>query len=828
VTTAADLPVAPDADGSPWPGSDAGEALVAAAKRIDPGDVAWLHTLGAGDVAQFGGKNAALGELIGQLAAAGVDVPAGFATSARAYRAFLAQDGLAAWIHARLGRLDRDDPTALAGAGEEIRARIRALPLPATLESALRTMYAELCRREGIADLPVAVRSSATAEDLPDASFAGQQETYLNVCGIDALLGRVRDVFASLYTDRAIVYRSHHGFLEADVALSAGIQRMVRADLGASGVMFTLDPDSGFREVVVINAAYGLGENVVQGTVDPDEFHVHKPGVRAGRPAILRRRLGSKLLRLVFAGTGLSNEGVPGDLRQRFCLADDEVHALARHALAIEAHFGRPMDIEWARDGVTGKLVILQARPETVRAREGGSQLETFRLTGTGSVLCTGHAVGRRIGAGPARRVDDSADLASVQPGDVLVARATNPDWEPVMERVAAIVTDHGGRTCHAAIVARELGIPAVVGCGDATGRIAPGAEVTVSCAHGEEGRVYAGRIPFEHATTDLGGLPPLPVKLMLNVGNPDQAYDLARLPHAGVGLARMEFMIAQRIGVHPRAALEFATLPPDEQAAIAALAAGYADPVEFYVARLTEGIATLAAAFAPHPVIVRLSDFKSNEYGNLAGGSRYEPSEENPMIGFRGAARYIDPAFAACFALECRALRRVREDMGLDNVQVMVPFVRTVAEARAVVDALAAQGLRRGDHGLKLVMMCEIPSNALSADAFLDLFDGFSIGSNDLTQLTLGIDRDSENVTGGFDERDPAVKALMHLAIAACRRRGKTIGICGQGPSDHPDLAAWLLAEGIGSISLNPDSLLSTWLALAALPPTSPGVVAS
>jgi pyruvate,water dikinase len=799
MTPAAEVPVLPVADAT--------------------ADVAWLQALGAGDVPQFGGKNAALGELLGHLAAAGVDVPPGFATSARAFRAFLAQDGLDRWIHSHLSGLDRDDAAAVAAAGEAIRARVRAQRLPASLEAGIRAMYAELCRREAHADVPVAVRSSATAEDLPEASFAGQQETFLNVRGIDALLARVRDVFASLYTDRAIVYRAHHGFREADVALSAGIQRMVRADLGASGVMFTLDPDSGFRDVVVINAAWGLGENVVQGTVDPDEFHVHKPGARAGRPAILRRRLGGKAQRLVFAAGGTRNEDVPDAQRARFCLDDADIHALARHALAIEAHFARPMDIEWGRDGETGRLYILQARPETVRARDSGARLETYRLTGSGPVLCTGHAIGRRIGAGPARRIDGADDLVLVHPGDVLVARATNPDWEPVMGRVAAIVTDHGGRTCHAAIVARELGIPAVVGCGDATARITAGAEVTVSCAHGEEGRVLAGRVAFAHDVRDLAALPPLPVKLMLNVGNPDQAYDLARLPHAGVGLARLEFIVAQRIGVHPRAALEFATLPPDEQAAIAALAAGYPDPVEYYVARLAEGIATLAAAFAPHPVIVRLSDFKSNEYRSLAGCARYEPTEENPMIGFRGAARYIDPQFADCFALECRALRRVREDMGLDNAWVMVPFVRTVAEARAVVDALAAQGLRRGERGLKLVMMCEVPSNALSADAFLDLFDGFSIGSNDLTQLTLGVDRDSETVTGAFDERDPAVKALMAMAIGACRARGKYIGICGQGPSDHPDLAQWLIAQGIGSLSLNPDSLIPTWLHLAGAP---------
>jgi pyruvate,water dikinase len=783
--------------------------------------VRWLHELSAGDVPQFGGKNASLGELLGGLQHAGVHVPAGFATSASSFRAFLAQAGTAAWIQQRLAQLDLADPAHVAETAAAIRDRVRALPLPPPVEAEVRSFYARLCTMEGKPDLAVAVRSSATAEDLPQASFAGQQETYLNVCGIDALLARLKDVFASLYTDRAIVYRAQHGFAEGDVALSAGVQRMVRADLGVSGVMFTLDPESGFRDVVVIDAAYGLGENVVQGTVDPDQFHVYKPGLIAGRHAILRRHLGGKAQRLVLAsdaGAAPQEEDTPEELRGRFCLDDADLHALARYAVAIERHYGTPMDIEWAKDGEDGRLVILQARPETVRARESATRLETFRLTGEGPLLCRGQAVGRRIGQGPARRIEGPHALSTVQPGDVLVARSTNPDWEPVMARVAGIVTDHGGRTCHAAIVARELGIPAVVGCGDATTQVPDGTEVTVSCIHGDEGRVFAGRLAYERTLTDTAALPPLAVRLMLNVGNPEQAYQLARLPHQGVGLARLEFLIAQRIGIHPRAALEFDQQPEAVRTAILARSAGYADPVEFYVARLAEGIATLAAAFAPHPVIVRLSDFKSNEYRGLVGGDRYEPAEENPMIGFRGAARYIDPAFAACFALECRAIRRVREEMGLGNVWLMVPFVRTLGEAKAVVGALAEQGLRRGEADLRLVMMCEVPSNALSADRFLDLFDGFSIGSNDLTQLTLGIDRDSATVIGAFDERDPAVKSLMAMAIHACRARGKYIGICGQGPSDHPDLARWLIEQGIETLSLNPDSLIPTWLHLGRL----------
>ena len=778
-----------------------------------------LDALRSVDVGQYGGKNAALGELLSQLRAAGVEVPTGFATSAAAFRECLAQEGTAAWIEERLRALDLQSPEAVAATAAAIRRRVRSLPLPAALEADLRQAYASLCRAEAVADVPVAVRSSATAEDLPEASFAGQQETFLDVRGIDAVLQRVRDVFASLYTDRAIVYRAQHGFGAADVAVSAGVQRMVRADTGVSGVMFTLDPESGFREVVVIEASYGLGENVVQGLVDPDEFHLYKPGAAAGRAAVLRRRLGRKQQRLVLSSQGSPprNEATPIERQQRFCLDDADLHALARHAIAIERHFGRPMDIEWAKDGVDGRLFILQARPETVRVRDSAAQLERFRLLGDGEVLCRGQAVGRRIGQGPARRIEGTQALDQVRAGDILVARATNPDWEPVMAKVAGIVTDHGGRTCHAAIVARELGIPAIVGCGDATATLRDGADVTVSCVHGDQGRVYAGRVPFDREVTDTRALPAIPVKLMLNVGNPGQAYELARLPHAGVGLARLEFLVAQRLGIHPRAALEFERQPEDVRAAIRARSAGYSGAVDFYVSGLAEGIATLAAAFAPHPVIVRLSDFKSNEYRGLIGGAAYEPDEENPMIGFRGASRYVSPAFAECFALECRALRRVREEMGLTNVWVMVPFVRTVAEAGAVVDALARQGLVRGQDGLRLIMMCEVPSNALSADAFLDLFDGFSIGSNDLTQLTLGVDRDSDTVVGAFDERDPAVKSLMAMAIRACRARGKYIGICGQGPSDHPDLAQWLIEQGIETLSLNPDSLISTWLHLGS-----------
>ncbi|HEX7043077.1 MAG TPA: phosphoenolpyruvate synthase [Burkholderiales bacterium] len=782
--------------------------------------VVGFEALGMADVARVGGKNASLGEMIQHLSAAGVSVPGGFATTAEAFHAFLESGGLTERIRARLAGLDVEDVAALAAAGREIRGWIEAAPLPDALERAIADAYHALERRAG-ADFAVAVRSSATAEDLPEASFAGQQETYLNVQGLPAVLAAVRRVYASLYNDRAIAYRAHHGFEHEGVALSAGIQQMVRSDRGASGVMFTLDTESGFRDVVFITASYGLGETVVQGAVNPDEFYVHKATLRAGRPAIIRRTRGEKAIKMIYASArsdGATTETVPVPRAEQlaFCLTDAEVEDLARQALVIEEHYGRPMDIEWGKDGVTGKLYILQARPETVKSRARHDTLQRFRLKGSGQVLAQGRAIGARIGAGPARVVQTTAELDQVRPGEVLVADMTDPDWEPVMKRAAAIVTNRGGRTCHAAIVARELGIPAVVGCGDATEAIAPGAEVTVSCAEGETGRVYAGRLDFEVREINLGQMPPIPVKIMMNVGNPERAFDFQWLPNEGVGLARLEFIINRMIGVHPKAVLNYAEQPDDVRRAIDLRAAGYGEPVRFYVEKLAEGIATLAAAFHPKPVIVRLSDFKSNEYANLIGGNRYEPHEENPMLGFRGASRYIAASFRDCFELECRALKQVRDVMGFTNVWVMVPFVRTVEEGRAVVELLAANGLKRGVNELKVVMMCEIPSNALLAERFLEHFDGFSIGSNDLTQLTLGLDRDSGVVAGQFDERDPAVKALLHQAIQACRKAGKYVGICGQGPSDHPDLAEWLVEEGIESISLNPDAVVDTWLYLA------------
>jgi pyruvate,water dikinase len=790
--------------------------------------VLWLDQVRMSDLPRVGGKNASLGEMSAALAGLGVSVPSGFATTAEAFRHFLAHGGLAGRIAARLEGLDVENLAELARAGDDIRSWILAAPLPPALEAEVRAAYAELCRRAG-AEVAVAVRSSATAEDLPDASFAGQQETFLNVRGADAVIAHLKRVFASLYTDRAIAYRVHHGFDHAEVALSAGIQQMVRAEQGASGVMFTLDTESGFREVVFLTATWGLGELLVQGQVDPDEYYLYKPALRAGRHALLRRQLGGKQQRMVFAppesGERVRIEPTPEPLRRSFCLSDAEAAELARQALLIEAHYGRPMDIEWAKDGETGRLYILQARPETVRSR--ATRIERYRLGRRGEVLAEGRAIGQKIGAGQARVVRSLAEIGRVQPGEVLVTDMTDPDWEPVMKRAAAIVTNRGGRTCHAAIIARELGIPAVVGCGTATERIADGEAVTVSCAEGDTGFVYAGLLPFERIEADLGALPEPPLKIMMNVGHPERAFDFAQLPHRGVGLARLEFIIARQIGVHPRALLEYHDQPAEIRAEIDRLSAGYPDPVSFYVERLAEGIATIAAAFAPHPVIVRLSDFKSNEYANLIGGRRYEPVEENPMLGFRGASRYVAPEFRPCFALECRALRKVREAMGLANVWVMVPFVRTVEEAREVVAALAAEGLERGKNGLKLIMMCELPSNALLAERFLEHFDGFSIGSNDLTQLTLGLDRDSGIVAHRFDERDPAVKALIAMAIAACRRQGKYIGICGQGPSDHPDLADWLLEQGIESISLNPDTVVDTWLRLVerGRAPSAPAV---
>ena len=771
------------------------------------------------DLETVGGKNASLGEMIGSLAGLGVQVPGGFATTAHAYREFLAQGGLDARIRSELGMLDVDDVARLAATGARIRQWILATPFPPALAAAVS---AQLQRLSAGGDLAVAVRSSATAEDLPEASFAGQQESFLNVRGEAAVLKAMHEVFASLFNDRAISYRVHQGFDHGAVALSAGVQHMVRSDLGASGVMFTLDPDSGFRDVVFITASWGLGETVVQGAVNPDEFYVYKPALRAGKLAILRRNLGGKAVKMVYA-PGASAErvqtvAVAAADRRRFCLSDADIVTLARQALIIEEHYGRPMDIEWARDGASGAIFILQARPETVQSRSGRT-IQRYALKGRSRVLATGRSIGQRIGAGAARVIREASEMARVQNGDVLVADMTDPDWEPVMKRAAAIVTNRGGRTCHAAIIARELGVPAVVGCGDATQRIREGQEVTVSCAEGDTGYVYEGLLQFERKQVELDTLPKIPVKIMMNVGNPDRAFDFANIPHHGVGLARLEFIINRMIGVHPRALLEFERLDGELQEQIRAQMAGYASPVGFYVEKLAEGIAQIAAAFAPEPVIVRLSDFKSNEYANLIGGSRYEPQEENPMLGFRGAARYVDEAFRPCFELECQALKRVRESMGLSNVQVMVPFVRTVAEARQVTALLAQNGLQRGEHGLKVIMMCELPTNALLAEQYLEHFDGMSIGSNDMTQLTLGLDRDSAIMARHFDERDEAVRKLLSMAISACRKHGKYVGICGQGPSDHPDLARWLLDQGIESMSLNPDTVLETWLFLAQRP---------
>jgi len=776
--------------------------------------------LSMADVGRVGGKNASLGEMISRLSHAEVRVPGGFATTADAFREFLDTNQLTARIHARLDALDVGDVTALAAAGSEIRGWIEAAPLPAALEQDVRQAYAALGKQAGH-EIAVAVRSSATAADLPDASFAGQQETYLNVRGIDAVLVAVRRVFASLYNDRAIAYRVHKGFVHADVALSAGIQRMVRSDLAASGVMFTLDTESGFNDVVFITASYGLGETVVQGAVNPDEFYVHKPMLARDKRAVIQRRLGSKAIQMIYTqgrgnGTPVETVEVGADDRRRFCLTDAEVEALARQAVIIEQHYGRPMDIEWAKDGEDGGLYIVQARPETVKSSSDRRVITRYELGGKAPVLVEGRAIGQKIGAGPVRVVERSEEMHRVREGDVLVTDMTDPDWEPVMKRAAAIVTNRGGRTCHAAIIARELGIPAIVGTGDATHRLADDRPVTVSCAEGDTGNVYDGALPFKTREIRLDTMPKSPVKLMMNVGNPERAFEFQWLPNEGIGLARLEFVINRQIGVHPKALLHYPRVPDDVKREIESRMAGYGDPMAFFVEKLAEGIATLAAAFWPKPVIVRLSDFKSNEYANLIGGREYEPQEENPMLGFRGASRYIAESFRDCFDLECRALKRVRDDMGLTNVEIMVPFVRTITEARAVVELLAANGLKRGRNGLRVVMMCEIPSNVLQADEFLKLFDGFSIGSNDLTQLTLGIDRDSGLVAGGFDERDPAVKRLLHEAIAACKRNRKYIGICGQGPSDHPDFAQWLVGEGIGSISLNPDTVLETWLLLA------------
>jgi len=783
----------------------------------------WFDQLGMQDVPRVGGKNASLGEMIRALSAKGVRVPGGFATTAEAYREFLAQDGLDARIEARLAQTDIEDMSALSASGEAIRQWIRETPLPAAFEQAVREAYARLVGEEG-EEVSFAVRSSATAEDLPEASFAGQQETFLNIHGIDALLEAIHEVFASLYNDRAIAYRVHQGFAHRDVALSAGVQRMVRSDLAASGVMFTLDTETGFDGVVFITAAWGLGETVVQGAVNPDEFYVHKALLEKGHRAILQRRLGEKAIKMVYGeaqrqGHSVISREVAAEDRRRFCLEDDEVLDLARQAMIIEAHYGKPMDIEWAKDGIDGKLYIVQARPETVRSRARRNVLRRYHFTGdTGKaeVLARGRSIGQRIGSGRARVVESVAGIGAVREGDVLVTDMTDPDWEPVMKRAAAIVTNRGGRTCHAAIIARELGIPAVVGCGDATRSIADGAEVTVSCAEGDTGFVYKGILPYEVEEIDLGAMPPLPFKVMMNVATPDRAFDFQFLPNEGVGLARLEFIINREIGIHPKALLNYDSQPQEIRAIIDQHAAGYASPRQFFIDKLAEGIATIAGAFWPKRVIVRMSDFKSNEYANLIGGSGFEPREENPMLGFRGASRYIAESFRDCFELECAALKKVREEIGLENVEIMIPFVRTVAEGRQVGELLAAQGLVRGENGLRLIMMCEIPSNALLAADFLEYFDGFSIGSNDLTQLTLGLDRDSALVAERFDERDPAVKALLAMAIGACRQAGKYVGICGQGPSDHPDLARWLMEQGIDSVSLNPDSVIRTWLYLA------------
>ncbi len=786
--------------------------------------VAWLKDLRLGDLAEVGGKNSSLGEMIGALAAAGIRVPGGFATTASAFREFIGSNALEKRIEERLAALDPTDVSALAACGKEIRGWILQAPFPEALEQEIRDCYQQLERELG-AQASFAVRSSATAEDLPEASFAGQQETFLNIRGADNVLEAIRHVFASLYNDRAISYRAHQGFAHGAVALSAAVQQMVRSDLGASGVLFTLDTESGFRDVVFITSAYGLGEMVVQGAVNPDEFYVHKPMLEKGRPAIVRRALGSKLQKMVFAksataGKSTRVEEVGEAERHRFSLADADVLELARYAMAIERHYGRPMDIEWAKDGSDGRLYVLQARPETVKSRKRDVE-ERFALKGSSRVLVSGRAIGHKIGSGTVRVVPDASQMSKVKEGDILVTDMTDPNWEPVMKVAAAIVTNRGGRTCHAAIIARELGIPAVVGCGEATHRLKDGLQVTVSCAEGDTGNVYEGLIPFEVSSRERGEMPRIPVKITMNVGNPELAFEFAQLPNAGVGLARLEFIINNEIGVHPRACLEFDRLPGGLKAKLAEKTRGYASPKEFFREKMVEGVATIAAAFWPKQVIVRLSDFKSNEYRKLLGGELYEPEEENPMLGFRGASRYVAESFRDCFELECAAMRKVRDELGLTNVELMVPFVRTVGEAKQVLGLLEASGLERGRNGLRIVMMCELPSNAILADEFLELFDGFSIGSNDLTQLTLGLDRDSGLVAEGFDERDAAVKALLAMAIRACRKQGKYVGICGQGPSDHPDLARWLMEQGIESMSLNPDTVVSTWIALAENPPS-------
>jgi pyruvate,water dikinase len=785
--------------------------------------IVWFSDLSLTDLDQVGGKNASLGEMVRNLTSAGIRVPDGFATTADAYRRFISDGGLAEMINAELAALDSEDVEQLAAVGRKIRSAVIRQPLPANLESDIRAAYARLAGDSGNssdAGVSFAVRSSATAEDLPDASFAGQQETFLNVHGIDAILTAIKEVFASLYNDRAIAYRVHHRFEHEAVALSAGVQRMVRSDIGASGVMFTMDTESGFADAVFITSSYGLGEAVVQGAVNPDEFYVYKPALRAGRPAILKRDVGSKATKMIYTGqaeVGQTTKFVPVDDadRRRLSLTDDEVTELARQALIIEEHYGRPMDIEWGKDGGDGQLYILQARPETVKSRQVAARVQRYRIRERGRVLAEGRAIGQKIGAGSARVLTSIADMHLFAPGEVLVADMTDPDWEPIMKRASAIVTNRGGRTCHAAIIARELGIPAVVGTRAATSELQVGQPVTVSCAEGDTGYVYAGLLEFDIEESEQSSMPEVGVKIMMNVGTPDQAFAFSRLPNAGVGLARLEFIINNQIGIHPKAVLDFASLDEPLRSRIGDAAAAYQTPREFFVRRVAEGVATIAAAFAPQPVIVRMSDFKSNEYASLLGGERYEPHEENPMIGYRGAARYLSPDFAECFAMECEALRYVRDAMGLTNVKIMIPFVRTVDEAESVVRLLGEHGLRRGQNDLEVIMMCELPSNPVLADQFLDHFDGFSIGSNDLTQLTLGLDRDSGLIAASFDERDPAVKSLISTAISACKARGKYVGICGQGPSDHPDLAEWLLDQGIDSISLNPDTVVDTWIKL-------------
>lgn len=784
-------------------------------------NVLWYDGLGMNDVDRVGGKNASLGEMISNLSNMGVSVPNGFATTADAFRTFMAQSGLHDKIQAELNSLDVEDVDALAVTGKKIRQWVIDTPFQTDLEESIYQAYLQL-KGDANDEFAVAVRSSATAEDLPDASFAGQQETFLNVRGWENVKLALKEVFASLFNDRAISYRVHQGFEHSEVALSAGIQKMIRSDIASSGVMFTIDTESGFPDVVFITGAYGLGETVVQGAVNPDEFYVHKPTLRAGKHAIVRKNIGGKAIKMIYTddtGHGKSVETVEVDMQQRkqYCITNDEVQELAKQAMIIEEHYQRPMDIEWAKDGADGKLYIVQARPETVRSRDDGRVIERYVLEKTSEVIATGRAIGQKIGKGAARLINDLSEMSKVQQGDVLVTDMTDPDWEPIMKRASAIVTNRGGRTCHAAIIARELGIPAVVGCGNATDLIKPDQEVTVSCSEGDTGNIYAGLLDYEVNESEISNMPELPFKIMMNVGNPDRAFDFARLPHYGIGLARLEFIINRMIGVHPRALLEFDSLDDDDlKMTIDEQMAGYESPVSFYVDKLVEGISTLASAFSPEKVIVRMSDFKSNEYANLIGGHLYEPEEENPMLGFRGASRYISEEFEQCFELECRAIKRVREEMGLVNVEIMIPFVRTLEEAEQVIALLKKNGLERGVNGLRVIMMCELPSNALLADEFLEYFDGFSIGSNDLTQLTLGLDRDSGIIAHLFDERNPAIKKLLSMAIQACRKANKYVGICGQGPSDHPDLAKWLMQEGIDSVSLNPDSVLETWLFLA------------